>query len=281
MKLQPWMIPADLAPGDAKSLEKDWTPVQFYRISTPEHPLFDAAYQHLWDQFGPIFEVETREVLLKRLDWFREYRDLIYEMGLVMSGHDFVGVRDHSAILIECHKKPAVVVHMSHNLVAPAWRRTGIAGWLRALPVDTAHQCLLANQKPVDSPVTLAGEMEYPDPEIEATLIRLKAYEKAGYLVIDPAKVKYYQPDFRTAEEIDRTGGARPLPFLLVIRRVGRESEIHVTGAEVKAVVGGLYRMYGKDFREQDMAPLLKQLETYPADAEEIPLLKPSEVKPT
>jgi len=169
MNLPPWMIPSDLAPGDTKSRGKEWNAVQFFRIDRPDHPLFDPAYQHLWDQFGPVFEIESREVLLKRLNWAREYGDLIYEMDLIMSGHDFVGVRDHSAILIEFHGSPAAVVHMSHNLVAPAWRRSGIAGWLRALPVETARRCLTANGAPADSPIILAGEMEYPDPQDEAT----------------------------------------------------------------------------------------------------------------
>lgn len=278
MSLQPWMIPSDLAPGDTKSREKDWTAVQFFRIDHPDHPLFDAAYQHLWDQFGPIFEIESREVLLKRLNWSKKFGDLIYEMDLIMSGHDFVGVRDHSAILIEFHGRPAAVVHMSHNLVAPAWRRTGIAGWLRALPVETARRCLIANGTPSDSAIVLAGEMEYPDPQDEATLIRLKAYEKAGYLVVDPAVVNYFQPDFRTPEEIDRSGGPAPLPFLLVLRRVGRESERTITGEEVRAIVNGLYRMYGQDFRKSDMAPLLRQLTDYPANEAAIPLLHPGEV---
>lgn len=276
--IQPWMHIPDLAPGDTKSAEKDWSAVQLFRIDHPEHPLFDAAYQHLWDQFGPIFEVESREVLLKRLNWAKEFGDLVYEMDLIMSGHDFVGVRDHSAILIEFHGEPAVVVHMSHNLVAPAWRRTGIAGWLRALPVETARHCLETNQKAKDSAIVLAGEMEYPDPQNEATLIRLKAYEKAGYLVVDPAIVNYFQPDFRPPEEIDRSGGPAPLPFLLVLRRVGREAERTITGEEVRAIVTGLYRMYGQDFRESDMAPLLRQLPDYPSDGAIIPLIHPSEV---
>ena len=32
--------------------------------------------------------------------------------------------------------------HIGHVIVEPEWRRTGLAGWLRALPIETARECV-------------------------------------------------------------------------------------------------------------------------------------------
>ena len=59
----------------------------------------------------------------------------------------------------------------------------------------------------------------------------------------------YHQPDFRAPHEIDATGGPRPLPFQLIVRRVGREHEQTISGAEVRQLVEALYAIYGAQFR--------------------------------
>lgn len=275
--LQPWMNPSDLAPGDAKSLERDWADIALHRIESAEDPLFDMAFGALWAQFGAIGEVEQADVLAKRMLWdggrLVNGCALRYRMMLLTSHGKFAAVRDHTAIVQE--GKPAAVVHLSHNLVAPEWRRTGIAGWLRALPVQTARACLAAQNRPDDSPVYLVGEMEHLNPDDPASVVRLKAYEKAGYLKVDTRRVNYLQPDFRAAEEIDLSGGIKPIPMTLVIRRVGREKENFVTGAEVREIAEALYRMYATGFREQDMAPLFESINGYPPDEEAIPLVPP------
>ena len=53
MNLQPWMIPSDLAPGDAKSLARDWSDVELHRIESSDDPHFDTAFGALWSQFQP------------------------------------------------------------------------------------------------------------------------------------------------------------------------------------------------------------------------------------
>ena len=117
---------------------------------------------------------------------------------------------------------------------------------------------------------------EILDPADPASYARLKAYEKAGYLLIDPRRVRYLQPDFREPDEIDLTGGARPLSLSLIVRRVGRESEPTISGAEVLRIVKAIYRVYGETFRRCDMAPVLASLEQYPATDELIDLLPPT-----
>ena len=278
MTLQPWMIPSDLAPGDAKSLQRDWSAVELHRIESTEDPRFDLAFGALWAEFGEIGEIEQADVLGLRMLWdparVVDGCSMRYRMMLVTSSAQFVAVRDHTAILLE--DEPGAVVHLSHNLVAPAWRRSGIAGWLRALPITTARSVLAAQHRPEDSPITLVGEMEHPDPLDPATQVRLAAYEKAGYKKIDPSRVGYLQPDFRAHHEIDSSGGPHPIPLSLIIRKVGREEEEFVTGAEVRRIARSLYKMYGAGFRPKDMEIVHSSLETYPDSDEHIPLVRPT-----
>lgn len=276
--LKPWMIPGDLAPGDRKCLERDWSDVELSRVESADDPGFDIAFGALWAEFGAKGEIEQAAVLSRRLRWHGQLQEngygLRYRLMLVTSGGKFVAVRDHTAIVPK--DQDAAYVHLSHNLVSPEWRRTGIAGWLRALPVQTARHGLAALNKPESSPITLIAEMEYPDPTVEATAIRLGAYEKAGYLKVDPDRISYLQPDFGSPEQIDFAGGPRPLPLTLMVRRVGRESERQITGREVKSIVTALYKMYEGTFRARDMAEVWKTLDSYPGDDEIIDLVSPT-----
>jgi hypothetical protein len=169
------------------------------------------------------------------------------------------------------------VVHLSHVLVDPAWRRTGLAGWLRAWPIQAARACFAAAGLAADSPITLVAEMELPDAGFPHRMIRLKAYEKAGFLKVDPAQVRYFQPDFRPPAEIDASGGPWPLPFCLILRRVGRERDQAIPGTEVRQIVECLYQIYGTGFRARDMAAVWSTLTGYPAGHASVPLLPPTE----
>ena len=261
---------ADLAPGDARSAGVDLAPLQIDRIRTPDDPLFESAYAPLWAEFGAKDEMELRTVLARR---FTLAPRLLYEMLLVRRGGEFVAVRDHTATLAN----GGAVVHLSHNLVAPNARRTGLAGWLRAWPIQTARECLTVHGAAADAPVTLLAEMEHPAPDDPARAIRLAAYEKAGFQKIDPAAVAYHQPDFRAPEVIDATGGARPLAFQLVVRRVGREREHSITGREMRGLVRALYATYAAQFRPADLAHPLLSLDLFPPDDAVIALVPPTQ----
>jgi len=254
---------ADLAPGDAKSAVLDLTPFAVHRIRSIDDPWFEAAYEPLWEEFGAKNEMELRETLTAR---FRLAPQMTYEMVLVQQEGRLAAVRDHTAI-------PAgdlTVVHLSHNLVAPEFRRVGLAGWMRAFPAALARE--LAPERPV----VLAAEMEYDDGSDPNRAIRLRAYEKAGFSKIAPERIDYHQPDFRAPEIIDASGGPVPLPFQLLVRRVGREAERTIRGVEVRQVVEALYAMYGAQFRVQDMAHPALDLSAYPAAEAELPLLPPT-----
>lgn len=273
-------IPADLAPGDGKALELDCRELEAVRILSVSDPHFAPAYERLWTEFGPQHEMESPAVIARRLAWHPAALLgncwLRYELFLVRRRGQFVAVRDHTA-MVSCERgAPHVVVHLSHVLIDAAWRRTGLAGWLRAWPLQTARACLVAAGFPVASPVTLVAEMEHPEPQFRDRRIRLAAYEKAGFKKVEPAVVKYFQPDFRPPEDIDASGGPRPLPFGLIVRRVGREQETTLRGAEVREMVECLYRIYGAGFREQDMAVVWQSLRDYPGDEDDVPLRAPT-----
>lgn len=277
-RLQPWMVPAHLAPGDTKSLEGDWSEIELHLIEHAGDPFFEMAFGALWDEFGAKGEMEQASVIADRLKWHplepRNGASLRYALVLLTHRGEFVAVRDHTVILLE--DQAGAVVHMSHNLVARDWRRSGIAGWSRALPVSTALECLAELKRPADSPVTLVGEMEALDKSKPDTQVRLTAYEKAGFKMLDPSRVNYLQPDFRHPEEIDKSSGAAPVPLCLMLRLVGREEQSTVSGAEVLQVVHALYRMYGVGFRESDMRVVMDSLSTYPSASDLIDLLPPT-----
>ena len=252
-------LPSDLAPGDARSAALDVSAFQFDRIRGIDDPLFDIAHAQLWAEFGAKNEMERRETLALR---FSLAPRLLYELILVRRAGEFVAVRDHTAIV--SRDGTQAFVHLSHNLLAPTARRTGLAGWMRAFPIQTARECLGGRS----APVTLVAEMEHDDGVDPQRAIRLRAYEKAGFLKVDPRLVDYHQPDFRAPAEIDASGGAKPVRFQLLVRRVGREHETTISGREIRAVVQSLHDIYGPQFRPQDMAhPLLDPARLPAADA--------------
>src|SRR5258708_1564731 len=196
-------------------------------------------------------------------------------MVLVRADGEFIAVRDHTAALTR--DGAHVVVHLSHNLVAPPARRTGLAGWMRALPIATARECLAVNSAPPGGHITLLAEMEYPREDDPPRMIRLQAYERAGFRKIDPQMVQYFQPDFRAPDVIDASGGPRPLPFQLLVRRVHREHERVTFGAEVRQLVETLYDIFRPQFRAADLAHPSLSLDCYPADDAMIPLVPPTQ----
>jgi GNAT superfamily N-acetyltransferase len=278
MNLQPWMRPEHLAPGDTKSLQGDWSGLELHTIRSTEALFFETAFGALWAEFGAAGEMEQAGVISERMKWHPsqmiDEAALLYAMQLITRDGEFVAVRDHTAILLE--NEPGAIVHLAHNLVAPAWRRSGIAGWLRALPVSTALEALVAASRPIDAPITLVGEMEHFNPSHAATGIRLTAYEKAGYKMVDPELVDYWQPDFRDPQVIDQENGPQPIPLCLMLRRIGREHEEFVSGAEVRQSVNALYKMYGRGFRKQDMQAVFETLKNYPPPHARIPLVSPT-----
>lgn len=259
------LTPDILAPGDGKSLALDPSSFTWTQILSADDPAFERAYSALWSEFGAAHEMESREVIAAR------FGALSYEMLLVEKDGVFCAVRDHTAVWCDGE----VVVHLSHALVAPEQRRSGLAGWLRGAPVIAARRLAASHGVP-DAPITLVGEMEYDDGSEPKRSIRLAAYERAGYVKVDPVDVRYFQPDFRHAGLIDAAGGSIPLPFQLIIRRVGRENERVIRGADVRRLISAIYTIYSAQFRQIEMQHPLLSMERYPAPDATIALVPPA-----
>ena len=289
----PGLTTADLAPGDARSVGFNLDPLEFHFVRDPADPWFGAGYEILWREFGSQHEMESREVIWRRLRrHLAEMRDEFsfrYEMIVVTDAEKKIAaVRDHTVILrhtAETSTDPTIpeprshdaVVHLSHIWIHPDWRRSGLTGWLRALPIASARAALKESGFPAETAITLAGEMEHPTPGNAAQMIRLNAYEKAGYRKADPQQIPYHQPDFRAPEEIDASGGPTPLPMSLILRRVGRESETAAPAGEIRAIAESLYRMYGLEFRSQDMKAVEETLKNYPQGNTAVALVPPTQ----
>ena len=268
MSLPSDLTPDLLAPGDGKSLGLNPADFMWRSVRSVEDPAFQRGYDALWAEFGPRNEMEQISTLAGR---FSRAPQMIYEMIVVSAGDQLAAVRDHTAIWAG----DEVIVHLSHNLVLPEFRRGGLAGWLRAAPILTARECATFHKKP-DAPILLLAEMEYDDGKDPISAIRLKAYERAGFQKADPSVVKYFQPDFRSPEQIDATGGARPLPFQLLLREPGHESATSISSSRLRKAVTALYEMYGPQFRERDMQHPDLSLEKFHHTETAIPLFPPT-----
>lgn len=274
----PDVVAADLAPGDGRARDFDWSGLRIVRIRSANDPLFPRAYRRLWEEFGTHGGMESDAVIASRLAWdprrpidgygFR------YELLAVLRGDAVAAVRDYTVIVpTPAAARAAVCVHLSHLLIEPPLRGSGLSGWLRALPIQTARQC--AAGAPAGARVTLIAEMEHPDGVTPDVMARLHSYERAGFAKVDPTRVPYWQPDFRAADVIDRTG-IRPLPFALIVRRVGREAEPRIDGAEVRDLIAALYTMYGVHVRADHMAPLWARVDQLPPARAPIALVAPT-----
>lgn len=277
----PRIIPEDLAPGDARALEVDWSRLRVERVRSPDHPLFAPLYDRLWAEFGARGEMEKREVIADRLGWDPRQRvnhhALLYEMLAVLDGDTIVGLRDHTAIVPRPPHRGdhpgQIIVHLSHVIVEPPLRGGGLSGWLRALPLQAARECAAAAGEPGGDTITLVAEMEHPDGVTPMIMARLRSYDRAGFRKIDPDTVHYVQPDFRPPADIDASS-VQPVPLSLVVRRVGREADATLPGAEVRALVGALYTMFGIHMRADHMAPLWGLFDHFPGPGETV-LLRP------
>jgi hypothetical protein len=153
-----------------------------------------------------------------------------------------------------------------------------VSYWLRIAPVDIAVEFLagLHARGAIDLPsptephrhyglrMDLVAEMEYFDPEDPRTWRRLLFYGRGGFDVIDPRHFPYLQPDLRDPEVIRDTGN-RPLPYMMLVRRMGRERQATMSIGEARAIVRLLYDDFAvdcaPDHLEQSLQLVLDRLE--------------------
>jgi GNAT superfamily N-acetyltransferase len=276
------LLAADLAPGDRGVAARDWSDLRARRVLAEGDEDFELAYQTLWREFGARGEMERRSVISERLTWdpSRPHSGaaLAYELLVLRRGDRAVAVRDHSAVLrfdAGGSAQPGpIVVHLSHAYIDPGERGQGLAGWLRALPLQAARRCAQALGCAPSTPVVLVAEMEAPDPSEPMRAGRLRSYGRAGFRAVDPSATAYAQPDFRPESEL---AGAAPraVPLQLVIRRVGREDETSIGAGELRAIVESIYAVYSVHVPERSLREVRVEATDWLRRRERFELLPP------
>jgi hypothetical protein len=242
-------------------IERETRRYEVEAIEHPAHPDFKAAFDVLWRGFGASGEMESEAVVRGMLlgeptvplptGTFARYFLLVArdrESGAIR------GVRDGRVLVNTAYDADLCLVYLSHIYMLPEARGTVLTYWLRIAPVELAMSFLhlLHQQGKVvlpapDAPgrnygmrIDLAAEMEYFTPEDKLSLQRILFYGRGGFDAIDPRHFPYRQPDFRDPAVVEQTGD-RPVPFMLLLRRMGREREARLPLEEARAVMRLLY----------------------------------------
>jgi hypothetical protein len=230
-------------------------------IEHPDHPDYARAYEILWSGFGAHGEMESEAVIRSMLlaDPYVPLPSGTWARYFLLVARDRVsgairGVRDGRVLVNPSYAPDLCVVYLSHIFMLPEARGTVLTYWLRIAPVDLAMSFLAglhqrgaialsapdAAGKYYGMRIDLAAEMEYFDPAERLSLQRILFYGRGGFDVIDPRHFPYRQPDFRDPALIAETGD-RPAPFMLLLRRIGREREARLPLNEARAVMRLLY----------------------------------------
>ena len=252
----------DLYPQDVvEMIERETRKYEVESIEHPSHPDYKTAFQILWDGFGAAGEMEPEPVIRKMLldDPLVPLPSGSYARFFLLVARDRAtgtirGVRDGRVLVNPAYAPDLCVVYLSHIFMLPEARGSVLTYWLRIAPLDlavtflhTLHQRGKLALPAPDAPgryfgmrVDLAAEMEYFSPEDKLSLQRLLFYGRGGFDAIDPRHFPYRQPDFRDPAVVAETGD-RPVPFMLLLRRVGREREARLPIDEARAVMRLLY----------------------------------------
>jgi GNAT superfamily N-acetyltransferase len=213
--------------------------------------MFDPAYGALAAEFGPRGELERREVIARWLDAASSYHLLIArdESG------NLAAVRDCHVLLDAASR--VVVVYLAHVLVLPPYRRTGLGALLRGAPIALARKALhRAGLDAAAVDILIAAEMEHPDPNDRASVVRLVVYGKEGFAAIDPAELPYFQPDFRDLSTLPQGTPPSPLPLLAVVRWLGHEGSPTIPARLGRAFVKQLYTAFATHVPREHLAAL-------------------------
>lgn len=242
-------------------IERETRRYEVEAIEHPDHPDFKRAFEILWGAFGAAGEMESEPVIRKMLldDATVPLASGTYARYFLLVARDRAtreirGVRDGRVLVNPAYSPDLCLVYLSHIFMLPESRGTVLTYWLRIAPLDlavtylhTLHRSGAITLPLPDAPgryygmrVDLAAEVEFFSPDDKLSLQRILFYGRGGFDVIDPRHFPYRQPDFREPEQIAKTGD-RPVPFMLLLRRVGREREARLPIDEAKAVINLLY----------------------------------------
>ncbi|HVY45182.1 MAG TPA: hypothetical protein VHB21_04845, partial [Minicystis sp.] len=225
-------------------IERETRPYELWSIESPDHPDFSPAYELLWQAFGPSGEMEREEAIRRFLldDSYEPTENGTFIRYFLLVAKDkegrVRGARDGSVLVNPAYAPDLCVVYLSHIFMVPEARGTVLSYWLRIAPMEVAVQYLVdlaqlgkialpepnAPGKNFGMRIDLAAEMEYFDPEDRTSWQRILFYGRGGFDAINPRHFPYRQPDFRDPEVI-RVTGNRPVPFMVLVRRIGRERQ--------------------------------------------------------
>jgi hypothetical protein len=242
-------------------IERETRRYEVEAIEHPDHPDFKRAFEVLWGAFGAAGEMEPESVIRKMLldDATVPLSSGTYARYFLLVARDRAtgqirGVRDGRVLVNPAYSPDLCLVYLSHIFMLPEARGTVLTYWLRIAPLDlavtylhTLHQRGAITLPDPNAPgryygmrVDLAAEVEFFSPDDKLSLQRILFYGRGGFDVIDPRHFPYRQPDFRDPALIAQSGD-RPVPFMLLLRRVGREREARLPIGEAKAVIQLLY----------------------------------------
>ncbi len=241
-------------------IERETRAFELWEIVDPEDPSFSAAYDILWGAFGAHGEMEREDVIKRfiRDDAFDPFPGGTYIRYFLIAARDrkgnILGVLDGSILVNPAYAPDLCVVYLSHLFMFPEARGTVLSYELRIAPVEIAMEYLhdLHTRGCIKLPapeqpgkyfgmrVDLTAEMEYFSPDDPVSWQRILFYGRGGFDAVNPRHFPYLQPDFREPHEIRATGN-RPLPFMILVRRMGRERQATMPIEEAGAIMRLLY----------------------------------------
>lgn len=265
-------------------VERETRKYGIWSIEEPDHPDFDEAFDLLWSVFGPSGEMERKDILANfiRQGSFQSPKTGTFVRHFLLTAKQedgtLCGVRDGAVLINPSYAPDLCLIYLSHIYMLPRARGTVMSYWLRIAPVEIAVQSMaalhaqgkLALPQP-DAPgkyfgmnMVLAAEMEYFTPSERASWERILFYGRGGFDVINPRHFPYRQPDFRDPEVIRATGNL-PLPFMLLLRRLGRERQATLPIREAQAIMRLLYDHFATycapEFLENSLDLVLRRLD--------------------
>lgn len=236
--LPPLLDLDDVAPLDRDKAADALRRLRIAEVRDPDGPAFDAAYDMLAGFFLANGELEEKGALASfvrdRVLTLGDGLEGVYHLVAAWDGDELVGVRD-CYVDID-HGRGICVVALSHSYVAPSQRRSGLAAAFRALPVTLARR-VVAERVGRPLPTLVVAEMEPVDPDQPATIVRLLAYGRSGFRVLDPARVPYSQPEFRDLVDAAHTA----IPLLGVVRPVGFAEPLDALPVDIVAAFPRLF----------------------------------------
>ena len=263
---------ADVAATDRGKVRGAMPRYRLEVVRDPQSGAFLAAWDALDTFFGPRGELEDRDALEGFVrDGLLAYDDSMYghyRLLVAWDGNQFAGVRDCYVDFDPVAK--LCVVALSHSWVAPEHRRSGLAAIFRAVPVTLARKIIADEPTVRDYPVLVIAEMEPVTADDPNSVVRLVAYGRSGFAVMDPQRMPYSQPDFRQT----RDSPFNSIPLLGVVRWVGHEGATGLP-AYMAAGLPRLFHQAHRKYLPRDRVDPLEvhAMRTLSRQAGDVPLL--------